>query len=105
MEKLFYSVGEVAELLGESPSLVRYWANHFTRFIKPDRNAKGNRLFRREDLETFKVIHFLVNNEGLTLEGVARRLDHGRKEAGRRMKVIEALKQMRAQLVEISDGL
>ena len=42
MEKLFYSIGEVAEILGESTSLVRFWSNSFPAFIKPDRNAKGN---------------------------------------------------------------
>ena len=47
MEKYFYTVGEVAEILGESTSLVRFWANEFPKFIRPQRNAKGNRLFSR----------------------------------------------------------
>ena len=46
MEKYFYTVGEVAEILGESTSLVRFWANEFPKYIRPQRNAKGNRLFR-----------------------------------------------------------
>ena len=45
MEKYLYTIGEVAEILGESTSLVRFWANEFPKFIKPQRNAKGNRLF------------------------------------------------------------
>ena len=53
MDKIFYSIGEVAEILGESVSLVRFWSNSFPAFIKPDRNAKGNRRFSPEDLETF----------------------------------------------------
>ena len=45
MEKLYYSIGEVAGILGESVSLVRFWSNSFPKFIKPKRNAKGNRQF------------------------------------------------------------
>ena len=52
MEKYLYTIGEVAEILGESTSLVRFWANEFPKFIKPERNAKGNRLFKKEDVET-----------------------------------------------------
>ena len=44
MEKYLYTIGEVAEILGESVSLVRFWSNEFAKFIKPQRNARGNRL-------------------------------------------------------------
>ena len=74
MEKLFYTVGEVAEMIGESTSLVRFWANEFPKFIKPQRNGKGNRLFTREDVETIKHIHLLVKVDCHTLEGAAKRL-------------------------------
>ena len=80
MEKYFYTVGEVADILGESTSLVRFWANEFPKFIRPQRNAKGNRLFSKDDVETFKHIHLLVKVEGLTLEGAAKRLKGDRKE-------------------------
>ena len=80
MEKYFYTVGEVAEIIGESTSLVRFWANEFPKFIKPQRNAKGNRLFTKEDVEIFKQLHLLVKVEGLTLEGAAKRLKGEKKE-------------------------
>ena len=44
MEKLFYSIGEVSELLQVNTSAVRYWTNEFSKFLKPKRNAKGNQL-------------------------------------------------------------
>ena len=65
--KFLYKIGEVADILGESVSLVRFWANEFSAFIHPQRNAKGNRLFTSEDLQTMKTIHFLVKDQGLTL--------------------------------------
>lgn len=105
MEKYFYTVGEVAVILGESTSLVRFWANEFPKFIRPQRNAKGNRLFTKEDVETFKHIHLLVKVEGLTLEGAAKRLKGDRKDVISKAKVLESLKAMRRQLEEIRTDL
>ena len=101
MDKYLYTIGEVAEILGESTSLVRFWANEFPKFIKPERNAKGNRLFKKEDVETFKYIHMLVKVEGLTLEGAAKRLKGDRKDVISKMKVLESLRRIRQQLSEI----
>lgn len=105
MEKYFYSVGEVAEILGESTSLVRFWSNEFPKFIKPQRNAKGNRLFSREDVEIFRNIHLLVKVEGLTLEGAAKRLKGDRKGLSDKAKALESLKDIRRQLSEIRSEL
>ena len=105
MEKFFYTVGEVATILVESPSLVRFWSNEFSKFIKPQRNGKGNRLFSKEDVETFKHIHLLVNVEGLTLEGVAKRLKGNRKDVINKARVLESLKSIREQLTEIRKEL
>ena len=101
MEKYFYTIGEVAGMLGESTSLVRFWANEFPKFIHPQRNAKGNRLFSKDDVETFKHIHLLVKVEGLTLEGAAKRLRGERKDVINKTKVLESLKGIRQQLAEI----
>ena len=105
MEKYFYTIGEVADILGENTSLVRFWSNEFPKFIKPQRNAKGNRLFTKEDVETFKHIHMLVNVEGMTLEGVAKRLKGDRKEVISKARVLESLKDIRQQLAEIRETL
>lgn len=105
MEKYFYTIGEVAEILGESTSLVRFWANEFPKYIKPQRNAKGNRLFSKEDVETFKHIHLLVKVEGLTLEGAAKRLRGDRKDVISKAKVLDSLKSIRSQLAEIREEI
>lgn len=105
MEKYFYTIGEVAEILGESTSLVRFWANEFPKYIKPQRNAKGNRLFSKEDVETFKHIHLLVKVEGLTLEGAAKRFKGDRKDVISKAKVLDSLKSIRSQLAEIREEI
>lgn len=105
MAKLLYSMGEVAGLLGESTSAVRYWSNYFEKFIKPARNAKGNRLFHPEDVETLQQIQFLVKKQGLTLDGAAARLTEDRRSVERRVKALGALKEIRAELIEVRKAL
>ena len=105
MEKYLSTIGEVADILGENVSLVRFWSNEFPKFIKPQRNAKGNRLYTKEDIETFKHIHLLVKVEGLTLEGVAKRLKGDRKDVIGKARVLESLKAIRQQLAQIREEL
>lgn len=105
MEKYLYTIGEVAEILGESTSLVRFWTNEFPKSLNPKRNAKGNRLYTKEDVETLKHIHLLVKVEGMTLEGVAKRLAGDKKDVINKSKVLDSLKKIRQQLSEIRETL
>ena len=105
MEKLYYTIGEVSRMLEENASLVRFWSNSFSRYVKPKRNAKGNRLYTAEDLEVLKQIHFLVKGQGMTLEGAAARLAGDLKTVEGRVKALDSLKEIRKQLVEVRKSL
>lgn len=105
MEKLYYTIGEVAGILDENVSLVRFWSNSFERFIKPHRNGKGNRLYTAEDIATLKQIHLLVKEKGMTLEGAAGVLSAKRSGVERNVRALDSLKAIRAQLVEIKKSL
>ena len=105
MDKLYYTIGEAAEILGESTSLVRFWSNSFPKYLKPKRNAKGNRLFTAEDMDCLKQIHLLVKEQGLTLEGASKRLAAERKAVDGRVKALDSLKEIRKQLVEVKKSL
>jgi DNA-binding transcriptional MerR regulator len=98
-------MGEVAQMLGEAPSAVRYWSNYFEKYVKPQRNAKGNRLFHEDDIETLKQIQFLVKKQGLTLEGVAQKFREDRRSVESRVKVLSSLKAIREQLVAVRNAL
>ena len=102
---MIYTMGEVAQELGENASAVRYWSNYFEQFIKPQRNAKGNRLFHPEDVETLKQVQYLLKNQGLTLEGAKQRLKEDRRGVERRVKAIGILKGIREELVQVRKGL
>ncbi len=105
MAKMIYTMGEVAEMLGENASAVRYWSNYFEKFIKPQRNAKGNRLYHPEDIETLKQIQYLLKNQGLTLEGTKQRLTEDHRTVDKRVKAIGILKGIREELVQVRKAL
>ena len=105
MEKLYYTIGEAAEILGESTSLVRFWSNSFPKFIKPKRNAKGNRLFTQEDMDCLKQVHLLVKEQGLTLEGASKKLAAEKKKIDGRVKALDSLKEIKRQLSEVRKSI
>ncbi|HBG23635.1 MAG: MerR family transcriptional regulator [Bacteroidetes bacterium GWF2_41_61] len=105
IEKLYYTIGEVAEILGENTSLVRFWAQKFPEYIKPARNKKGNRLFTADDVTNFRLIHYLVKERGMTLEGASKRLKDNKSGVDRRVDVVEILSGIKERLKEVSDSL
>lgn len=105
MEKLYYSISEVAEQLGENVSAVRFWSNYFEKFIRPARNAKGNRQYRSDDIAILKEVRYLVKDKGLTLEGAARQLSSERSGIDKSLRVLESLKSIRGRLVEVKEIL
>ena len=105
MEKLYYSIGEAAQAIGESTSLVRYWTNEFDRHFRVKRSSRGDRKYTAEDIDTLKQIHYLVNVKGMTLEGVDKALKENKGAVDRSVKVLESLKTIRDQLVEVKKAL
>lgn len=68
IEKIFYSIGEVAKMFDVNTSHIRFWSKQFD-VIKPATNKKGNRMFTIGDIENFRVIYHLVKEKGFTLKG------------------------------------
>ena len=71
IEKLYYSIGEVADIFEVNVSLLRFWEKEFN-ILKPKKNKKGNRMFTTKDLDNLKIIYHLVKERGYTLEGAKR---------------------------------
>ncbi|MBQ0024260.1 MAG: MerR family transcriptional regulator [Bacteroidales bacterium] len=105
MEKMYYTIGEVSEILSEESSTVRFWSNTFPRYIRPERNAKGNRLFHPKDIENLKLIQYLVRDKGMTLDGVARRLSTNKEGLDKTSLIVEKLKGIRNLLEELKETI
>ncbi len=105
-DKLFYSMGEVAEMFDVNTSLIRHLESQFS-ILRPKRNKKGNRLFSPEDVENLKMIYHLVKERGMTLEGAKKALRKAPSESGvdRDAELMERLQRIRALLVEVREDL
>ncbi len=77
LTKLYYTIGEVADMFDVNPSLIRFWEKEFG-FIQPKKNKKGNRIFTPKDIVNFNKIYQLVKTNGYTLEGAKRALKTGK---------------------------
>jgi DNA-binding transcriptional MerR regulator len=103
-EKMFYTIGQVADMLDVSTSLVRYWEKEFD-ILKPKKNAKGNRLFRPNDVENLKTIYHLVKERGFTLQGARNKLNQNKEDVIQQAAVVDSLKKIRSFLVDLKNEL
>lgn len=79
--KLRYTIGEVADMIQEAPSLLRFWEKKFPS-IKPKKDNRGARLYTASDVKVIKQIHSLVKERGYTLEGAKLELQKLKKRGG-----------------------
>ncbi len=102
--KLYYTIGEVADMFQVNSSLIRYWEKEFS-VIKPKKNKKGNRLFTKNDINNFHLIFHLVKERGLTLKGAKQKLKENRNDTINNFEVIQVLKDIKQQLLDIREEL
>jgi DNA-binding transcriptional MerR regulator len=104
MDKLFYSISEVAEMFHVNQSNLRFWEKEFKQ-LKPKRNAKGTRFYSPDDITVIKSIFYLVNEQKLTLDGAKRKLNQKKDVVEKQSEVVERLKLIRKELMGISNAL
>jgi DNA-binding transcriptional MerR regulator len=111
LTKLYYSIGEVAEMFGVNTSLIRFWDKEFD-IITPKKNKKGNRLFTPKDIKNFNKIYDLVKNQGFTLEGARKALKRRTpaqkeiettEETTTSQDVIEKLESIKSRLIQLKN--
>jgi DNA-binding transcriptional MerR regulator len=112
--KLYYRIGEVAGIVGVEPHVLRYWETEF-RSIRPQKSAKGQRIYSRRDVETLLKVKDLLYAHRFTIAGARRKLreggiepppaaeDSASSEEAQRMR--ETLLSLRSELVALLDEL
>lgn len=104
LTKLYYPIGEVAEMFDVSTSLLRYWETEFPQ-ISPGKNRKGDRRYTKKDIKRIKTIYTLLKEEGFTIEG-ARTAYKRRQEKEKNIEeVINRLKKVQSGLMRIRKKL
>src|SRR3954470_17947779 len=71
--KLYYRIGEVSEIVGVQPHVLRYWETEF-RTIRPQKSHKGQRVYSRRDVEKLLKVKDLLKNQGFTIAGAKKKL-------------------------------
>jgi DNA-binding transcriptional MerR regulator len=104
VEKLFYTIGEVAEMLNVPVSTVRFWENEFD-ILKPRKNKKGNRLFTSGDIKNLKIIHQLVKEKGMTLSGAKKQLSAKWDETDYKYEISQSLQNLKGMLLDLRDSI
>lgn len=104
LSKRYYRIGDVASILNIPTSTLRFWEKEFT-IIKPVRNQKNTRLYTPKDIETIKMIHFLVKEKGLKLDAAQALIRRNRDGVSKQFEVIERLKGIKAQLLTLNHYL
>ena len=103
-EKLFYKIGEVAEMFEVNISTVRYWEKEFD-ILKPKKNKKGNRLFTPKDVANLRIIFHLLKERGFTVDGARKKLKENKKDTIDNIEIVNHLRDIREFLVKLREEL
>jgi DNA-binding transcriptional MerR regulator len=112
-DKLFFKIGEVAQIVGVRAHVLRYWESEFPA-LRPLKTRGAHRVYRRRDVELAVLLRRLLHEEGLTIAGAKRRLrDTGQHRVTRapvpsivrEVSVRAELLKMREELSGLLDGL
>lgn len=103
IEKLYYSIGEVAEMFEVNSSLIRFWEKEFPQ-LQPRKNNRGNRVYNKKDIDLFRKIHHLVKDRGFTLEGAKNALKKNDQEKNSEL-IIARLLSVREKLIMLESAL
>ncbi len=102
--KLYRTIAEVADELRLQQSTLRYWEKEFPQ-IKPKTNGRGVRHYRDEDVQTLKLIHHLVKERGMTLQGARKKLEDNKEQTAQNHAIVQRLLRIKEELLEIRKEL
>jgi len=104
IDKIYYSIGEVAELFEVNASLIRFWENEFD-FLQPLKNKKGNRLFTKEDINKIRIIYHLVKEKGYTLQGAREKIKSNKEDVEKQVEIVDSLQRIKLFLLDLKNDL
>src|SRR6266545_2137635 len=103
-EKIYFKIGEVSEIVGVEPYVLRYWETEFD-LLKPSKAPSRHRLYKKRDVELLLEIKRLLYAEGFTIEGARKRLRDNRREERNQLKLPLSESKFRSALIKIKKDL
>lgn len=102
-EKLYFSIGEVAQMFGINESTLRFWEKEFD-IIRPRKTEKGTRYYKQEDIDAVRLIFHLVKERGMTLAGARQKLRDNKETTIRQEDIVNRLKQIKEELLALKSA-
>jgi len=103
-EKIYFKIGEVSEIVGVEPYVLRYWETEFE-LLKPSKAPSKHRLYKKRDVELLLEIKRLLYAEGFTIEGARKKLREAKKEEKNQLKLPLTEQKYKSALVKIKKEL
>jgi DNA-binding transcriptional MerR regulator len=103
-EKIYFKIGEVSEIVGVEPYVLRYWETEFE-LLKPSKAPSKHRLYKKRDVELLLEIKRLLYSEGFTIEGARKKLKEARKEEKHQLKLPLSEQRYRTALLKLKKEL
>ena len=104
-EKYYYTISEVAQMLGVSETLLRYWEKEFPQQINPTKGARGVRRYTKENIEKIRVVYDLVKVRGLKLAAARDVLKQNKQGTVQTLEVIQRLRKVKEELIAMKYSL
>jgi DNA-binding transcriptional MerR regulator len=104
IERIYWTIGEVAEQLEVNTSLLRYWEKEFGS-LRPKRTSKGDRLYTKDDIAKVREIQMLLKDKGFTIQGAKDQLRGSRQHVDHIQEVVERLQRVRSELLALREEL
>jgi len=103
-EKRYYAIGEVAKAFDVNTSLLRYWEKEFKQ-IQPKKKSSGIRKFTPADIENIQLIHHLLKEKGMTIEGVKNHLSKAKDKEKSKLQLMNRLEKIKSALTALRDNI
>jgi len=103
-EKIYFKIGEVSEIVGVEPYVLRYWETEFE-LLKPSKAPSKHRLYKKRDVELLLEIKRLLYTEGFTIEGARKKLKEAKKEEKNQLKLPLTEQKYKSALVKLKKEL
>lgn len=104
LDKRYYRIGDVSEMLDLPLSTLRFWESKFT-FIRPFRDSKGNRYYTPRNVELLQMVKYLLKERGLKIEAAQAELNRNRAGVEKRFAVVQRLKGIKEELEKMLKAL
>jgi DNA-binding transcriptional MerR regulator len=103
-EKIYFKIGEVSQIVGVEPYVLRYWETEFD-LLKPSKAPSKHRLYKKRDVELLLNIKRLLYTDGFTIEGARKKLKEAKKEEKDQLKLPLSEQKYRGALLKMKKDL